>query len=108
MASVYFTTPIYYVNDKPHIGHAYTSLATDVLARWKDRHADRDRARTERSFLVPKTDIVAEGYDLSLNRYKEVVHDEVEHRSPFEIIADIERLEDEIVKGYAELKGLLQ
>jgi methionyl-tRNA synthetase len=35
MARVYYTTPIYYVNDKPHIGHAYTSLATDVLARWK-------------------------------------------------------------------------
>jgi methionyl-tRNA synthetase len=34
MARVYLTTPIYYVNDKPHIGHAYTSLATDVLARW--------------------------------------------------------------------------
>jgi methionyl-tRNA synthetase len=32
--SIYLTTPIYYVNDKPHIGHAYTSLATDVLARW--------------------------------------------------------------------------
>ncbi len=32
---IYLTTPIYYVNDKPHIGHAYTSLATDVLARWK-------------------------------------------------------------------------
>lgn len=31
----YVTTPIYYVNDKPHIGHAYTSLACDVLARWK-------------------------------------------------------------------------
>ena len=31
---IYLTTPIYYVNDKPHIGHAYTSLATDVLARW--------------------------------------------------------------------------
>src|SRR3712207_800547 len=30
----YITTPIYYVNDKPHIGHAYTSLAADVLARW--------------------------------------------------------------------------
>ncbi len=29
------TTPIYYVNDRPHIGHAYTSLAADVLARWK-------------------------------------------------------------------------
>ena len=33
--TVYLTTPIYYVNDKPHIGHAYTSLATDVLARFK-------------------------------------------------------------------------
>ncbi|MBX9700592.1 MAG: methionine--tRNA ligase [Acetobacteraceae bacterium] len=32
---IYLTTPIYYVNDKPHIGHAYTSLATDVLARWQ-------------------------------------------------------------------------
>ena len=31
----YITTPIYYVNDKPHIGHAYTSLACDVLARFK-------------------------------------------------------------------------
>jgi methionyl-tRNA synthetase len=33
-APVLITTPIYYVNDKPHIGHAYTSLACDVLARW--------------------------------------------------------------------------
>ena len=31
----YITTPIYYVNDRPHIGHAYTSLAADVLARWR-------------------------------------------------------------------------
>jgi methionyl-tRNA synthetase len=35
MATTYLTTPIYYVNDRPHIGHAYTSLATDVMARWK-------------------------------------------------------------------------
>jgi methionyl-tRNA synthetase len=33
-APVFITTPIYYVNDKPHIGHAYTTLACDVLARW--------------------------------------------------------------------------
>ncbi len=31
----YVTTPIYYVNDKPHIGHAYTTLAADVIARFK-------------------------------------------------------------------------
>ena len=34
MARFYITTPIYYVNDKPHVGHAYTTVAADVLARW--------------------------------------------------------------------------
>ena len=34
-STYYITTPIYYVNDRPHIGHAYTSLAADVLARWR-------------------------------------------------------------------------
>ena len=55
-----------------------------------------NRARTEQSFCVPKADIAAQGYDLSLNRYKEVVHDEMEHRPPLEIIADLEKLENEI------------
>src|SRR5262245_514750 len=31
----YVTTPIYYVNDAPHIGHAYTTIAADTLARWR-------------------------------------------------------------------------
>ena len=31
----YITTPIYYVNDKPHVGHAYTTIVADVLARWR-------------------------------------------------------------------------
>jgi len=34
MSKFYITTPIYYVNDKPHIGHAYTTVAADILARW--------------------------------------------------------------------------
>ena len=34
MSNIYITTPIYYVNDKPHVGHAYTSIASDVLARF--------------------------------------------------------------------------
>ena len=37
-STFYVTTPIYYVNDKPHIGHAYTSLACDVLARFNRLH----------------------------------------------------------------------
>jgi type I restriction enzyme M protein len=79
----------------------------DVLARWQNLEAEKDRARTEQSFLVPKADVVAQGYDLSLNRYKEIVHDEVEHRAPLEIITDIEALEEEIAKGLVELKAML-
>jgi type I restriction enzyme M protein len=79
----------------------------DVLARWADRAgAERDRGRTEESFCVPKADIVAEGYDLSLNRYKELVFEEVEHRPPAEIIAELDALEDEIRAGLDKLKEM--
>ncbi|MTK03775.1 class I SAM-dependent DNA methyltransferase [Micromonospora sp. CP22] len=65
----------------------------DALARWLRRDSDEvQRARTEQSFCVPKAEIAEQGYDLSLNRYKEVVHEEVEHRPPLEILADLERL----------------
>lgn len=79
----------------------------DVLARWEALESEKDRARTEQSFLVPKADIVAQGYDLSINRYKEIVHDEIEHRQPLAIIADIEALEEEIAKGLDDLKAML-
>ena len=45
----YITTPIYYVNDKPHIGHAYTTLATDIIARWH-------RINGENVFFLTGTD----------------------------------------------------
>ena len=80
----------------------------DVLERWAQRSgAERYRARTERSFCVPKDDIVATGYDLSLNRYKELVHEEVEHHHPAEVIVELERIEEEIREGLQELKGLV-
>jgi len=37
----YITTPIYYINDEPHIGHAYTTVAADVLARWRRAHGEQ-------------------------------------------------------------------
>jgi type I restriction enzyme M protein len=64
--------------------------------------------RTAQSFCVPKADIAAQGYDLSLNRYKEVVHEEVEHKPPLEILAELSRLETEIQKGMKELEGMLR
>lgn len=69
--------------------------------------AEHSRARTDQSFLVPKADIVAQDYDLSINRYKEVVHDDVEHRDPLTILSDIEALENEIRRGHDELKAML-
>ena len=80
----------------------------DVLARWQQRGgAERERPRTAQSFVVPKAEIAAAGYDLSLNRYKEVVRDAVTHRAPKDILADLAKLEDEIRDGMKTLEGML-
>jgi type I restriction enzyme M protein len=80
----------------------------DVLERWGLRTgSELERSRTEQSFCVPVADIVAQGHDLSLNRYKEIVHDEGGHLPPLEIIADIEKLDEEIAEGFADLKAML-
>ena len=87
--------------------HAKNNLP-DVLARWAERAgSERQRARTAQSFCVPKADIAAQAYDLSLNRYKEVVHEAVEHRAPKKILADLAKLEEEIQRGMKELEGML-
>jgi type I restriction enzyme M protein len=88
--------------------HAKNNLP-DVLARWAGRSgAERERPRTAQSFCVPKADIAAQAYDLSLNRYKEVVHEAVEHRAPKEILADLAKLEESIQRGMKELEGMLK
>ena len=87
--------------------HAKNNLP-DVLARWAQRdRAECERPRTSQSFCVPKADVVAQGYDLSLNRYKEVVHEAVEHRSPKEILAELRGIEEEIQRGMRELEEML-
>ena len=87
--------------------HAKNNLP-DILARWAQRTgAERERPRTAQSFCVPKIDIAAQGYDLSLNRYKQVVHEAIEHREPREILADLAQLEEEIQRGMKELEEML-
>ncbi|TDC75673.1 SAM-dependent DNA methyltransferase [Micromonospora sp. KC606] len=93
--------------DLTEADHAANNLP-DVLTRWAQRNGDeRKRARAEQSFCVPKDGIVAQGYDLSLSRYKEVVHKKVEHRPPHEIFSDLDRLESEIQQGMSDLKAIL-
>jgi type I restriction enzyme M protein len=80
----------------------------DALARWTARNSgELDRSRTDQSFCVPKANIVDQGYDLSVNRYKEVIHEEAEHRPPLAVIADLERLECDIQRGLSDLKAML-
>lgn len=87
--------------------HAKNNLP-DVLVRWTQRTGpERERPRTAQSFCVPKADIATQGYDLSLNRYKEVVHEAVEYRPPKEILAELAKLEEEIQRGMKELEGML-
>jgi type I restriction enzyme M protein len=81
----------------------------DVLARWSRREtSERKRSRTEQSFCVPKADLVAQGYDLSLNRYQEVAEDDVVHKPPLDLLADLAKLEQEIQAGLSQLDRLLR
>jgi type I restriction enzyme M protein len=87
--------------------HAKNNLP-DVLARWGQREgSEQERPRTAQSFCVPKSEIATNGYDLSLNRYKEVVHEEVEHIPPHQILATLDKLETKIQQGMKELKEML-
>lgn len=80
----------------------------DIAARWAERHdTERGRPRTAQSFTVPKAEIAAAGYDLSINRYRQVVHETAEHRPPREIIAELKALEKEIAQGLEELEAML-
>ena len=80
----------------------------DALARWNDRDgSETDRARTDQSFCVPKADIAANDYDLSINRYKEIVYDEIEYAAPTEILDELATLETEIQQGIEDLKVML-
>lgn len=89
-------------------GHEHNNLP-DILMRWKMRDgAEMTRFRTEQSFVVPKAEIAANGYDLSINRYKEVVHEVIEHAPPLQILAELKVLEAEIAEGMRELEGMLK
>ncbi len=63
--------------------------------------------RTQTSFLVPKADIVANDYDLSINRYKEVVYEEVQYEKPSTLIQDIKNLQADNAKKLLDLEKML-
>jgi type I restriction enzyme M protein len=80
----------------------------DAIARWKAKDPAKDTDRTARAFFVPVGEIRENKYDLSLNRYKEVTYDQLEHSPPSVIIAQLRELEASITRGLDEIEQLLQ
>ena len=79
----------------------------DIVARFHNREGEQVRKRTEQSFLVPKQEIVDNGYDLSINKYKQVEYTPVEYPPTSEILKELRDLEAEITKGLDELEGIV-
>lgn len=80
----------------------------DIIERFNHLDKEVERKRTEQSFLVDMKEIVDNDYDLSINKYKEVIYEKVEYPPTSEILADIEELNKEIDKDLEELKALLK
>lgn len=79
----------------------------DIIARFKNLDAEKDRERIEQSFFVPKQEIVDNDYDLSINKYKKVEYVPVEYPPTSEIMAELKELENQIKTEMDELEALL-
>lgn len=79
----------------------------DIIERFHHLENEASRERTEQSFFVPKDEIVENGYDLSINKYKKVEYIPVEYPSTLEIMTELHALEMEITAGLAELEEML-
>lgn len=79
----------------------------DIIARFHNLEGEVDRKPTEQSFLVDKSAIVANDYDLSINRYKEFVYEKVEYDPPAVILDRLDKLHQNIASKMEELRGLI-
>ena len=92
----------------------------DIIARFRSIHGhceersdvaisfdEENNPRTAKSFFVPKAEIVENGYDLSINKYKKTEYVAVEYPATSEILADLRALEEKIQMGLRELEGMI-
>ena len=83
-------------NDIPHL-----------MQRWQERNPAKDTDRRAKAFFVPREEIVANAYDLSINRYKETEYEEVSYDTPKVILKKLRDLEDDIRQDLDALEGML-
>lgn len=79
----------------------------DIIERFSNLDKEVNRKRTDKSFFVPVQEIRDNGYDLSINKYKETVYDEIVYEAPSVILEKIKGLEEEIVAGIEELERII-
>ena len=81
----------------------------DIINRFNNRYFEEEQARerTEKSFFVPKEEIVENDYDLSINKYKEIVVEKKEYENPKVILKRVIEMEDEIQQKLKELEDVL-
>jgi len=79
----------------------------DALTRWRRKSPKMDGDRTAKHFMVPVKDIEEKDFDLSINRYKETIHEEITYEPPKRVLAKLRILEAEIAIDLASLESLL-
>lgn len=80
----------------------------DIIDRFNNLEGEKERARTEKSFFVPKQEIVDNGYDLSINKYKKMEYVAEEYPPTNEILASLKARQVEIDNGLVELERMLE
>jgi type I restriction enzyme M protein len=78
----------------------------DIISRFQNLDAEKERSRKDQSFLVPKADIVANDYDLSINKYKEVERVKVKYEDPEIVLSRLEDLQSQVAEAMEEYKTL--
>ena len=91
-------------NDLPHLisqwqEYSAKAIAGNSVNAWEDK--------TQKSFVVDKVDIASNKYDLSINRYKEVVYEEEQYVSPKVILKRVQKIQKDILSGLVKLEGML-
>ena len=79
----------------------------DIIARYKNLEQEEGRKRTEQSFFVPVEEIRQNGYDLSINKYKEIEYEEVEYPSTLELMTKLDELNMDFNNDMEKLREIL-
>lgn len=94
------------LDDKRDPDEAHNDIP-DIIARWDNLDEEAARERKEKSFLVPKQEIVDNDYDFSFNKYTATEYERIEYPPTSEILADLADLSRQMEEGLRELKALL-